>query len=102
MLETLMGAIPTLGFPIVVVIALGIFIYMIYTDTTKENHENMLALHEASKEREDKLFEEIAENRKINGKFAEIISKHEEKLDSIQQDVREIKTDITILKAHSD
>lgn len=102
MLETLMEAIPTLGFPIVVVIALGIFIYRIYTDATKENHENMLALHEASKEREDKLFEEIAENRKINGKFAEIISKHEEKLDSIQQDVREIKTDITILKAHSD
>ena len=49
------------------------------------------------KEREEKLYEEIKENRAVNAKAIETIAHYAEKLDSIQDDVREIKTDITIL-----
>ena len=100
--NALIDLIPTLGFPIVCVIAMALFIVYMVKSNNEENKTIMESLQERCKEREDKLFEEIAENRKINGKFAEIISKHEEKLDSIQQDVKDIKTDITILKAHND
>lgn len=49
------------------------------------------------KEREEKLYEEIKENRAVNAKAIETIAHYAEKLDSIQDDVSEIKTDITIL-----
>lgn len=46
---------------------------------------------------EDKLYIEIKENREINVKAIETIAKYSEKLDVIQNDVNEIKTDITII-----
>ena len=49
------------------------------------------------KEREEKLYEEIKENRAVNAKAIETIAHYAEKLGSIQDDVSEIKTDITIL-----
>lgn len=68
--------IPTLGFPIVMCLALGFFIYKLW---------------QQSAERENKLFEEITESRTINAKFAEIIAQYEVKLDEIKADVRDIK-----------
>ena len=78
--------ISTVGFPIALVLLLGWFILKIYTDTTK-----------SSKEREEKLYIEIAENRKINEKAIETIALYAEKLDIIQEDVAEIKKDMIIL-----
>ena len=78
--------ISTVGFPIALVLLLGWFILKIYTDTTKN-----------AKEREEKLYTEIAENRKINEKAIETIALYAEKLDIIQEDVAEIKKDIIIL-----
>ena len=78
--------ISTVGFPIAIVIVLGFFIFKIYNDTTKD-----------SKEREAKLYTEIAENRKINEKAIETIALYADKLDTIQEDVAEIKKDIIIL-----
>ena len=49
------------------------------------------------KKMEDKLYIEIKENREINVKAIETIAKYSEKLDVIQNDVNEIKTDITII-----
>ena len=49
------------------------------------------------KEREEKLYEEIKENRAVNAKAIETIAHYADKLDNIQNDVSEIKTDITIL-----
>ena len=72
----LIELIPTLGFPIVMVIALGFFVYKLW---------------QQSVERENKLMAEITENRVINQQFAEIIGKYEVKLDEIKTDVREIK-----------
>lgn len=69
----------TLGFPIVCVIAMGWFIFKIYNQSVK---------------REDELREEIKENQKINGKFAEIINRYSLELGEIKTDVKEIKEDI--------
>ena len=50
-------------------------------------------------EREEKLFEEIKANREINGQAIATIALYADKLDTIQTDISEIKTDITILTA---
>jgi hypothetical protein len=78
--------ISTVGFPIALVLILGLFVFRIYTDTTK-----------SGKEREEKLYIEIAENRKINERAIETIALYADKLDTIQEDVAEIKKDIIIL-----
>jgi F0F1-type ATP synthase membrane subunit b/b' len=69
----------TLGFPIVCVIAMGWFIFKIYNQSIK---------------RENELREEIKENQKINGKFAEIINRYSLEIGEIKSDVKEIKEDI--------
>jgi F0F1-type ATP synthase membrane subunit b/b' len=72
----LIELIPTLGFPIVCVIGMGVFIYHIYKQSVK---------------REAELMGEIKENRKINQKFSEIIAKYEITLEEIKTDVKDIK-----------
>ena len=47
--------------------------------------------------KDDKLYEEIKENRKVNAKAIETIAHYAEKLDIIQDDVNEIKNDVSIL-----
>lgn len=91
--------ITTVGFPIVCVGAMAWFIYHIYCNMTKENAANMEKVQERCKEREDKLYEEIKENREVNAKAIETIAHYAEKLEDIQQDIKEIKTDITVIKA---
>ena len=86
------------GFPITCVIALAWFVYKFYIDYTAENKKNMELMQARCKEREDKLYAEIKENREINGKFAEIIAKYDTKLDEIISDVKEIKEDIIEIK----
>ena len=81
-MEAFTGLISTVGFPIACVIAMGWFIYKIY---------------QKSLEREDELREEIKENQKINGKFAEIINRYSLELSEIKTDVKEIKEDIIII-----
>ena len=75
-LEVITGLIANLGFPIAIVIALGAFIWSIYKQSVA---------------REEKLMNEIAENRTINQKFAEIIAGYEITLGEIKTDVKEIK-----------
>jgi hypothetical protein len=83
----LIELIPTVGFPIVCVVALGWFVYRIY---------------KRSEEREDKLLTELTETRKVNEKAIETIAKYAENLEVIQQDISQIKTDITILTSKVD
>ena len=75
-LTALVELIPTLGFPIVLVIAMGFFIYKLWQESVK---------------REEKLMGEITENRLTNQKFAEIIVKYDVVLGDIQTDVKDIK-----------
>ncbi len=94
----------TLGFPIAVAIAMGIFIYKIYNDmkadketARQENKENMEAVQARCKEREEKLYEEIKANREVNAQAVQTIAHYAEKLDVIQQDIHDIKNDITTI-----
>lgn len=73
--------IASLGFPIACVLALGIFVYQLWKQSVK---------------REDKLMEEITENRLINTKFAEIIAQYEITLGEIKTDVKDIKDTLHI------
>lgn len=86
-LTILLEAIPTVGFPIVCVIALAIFIGKIY---------------KASEAREAALMEEIKETRKVNAQAIETITKYADSIETIKSDIGEIKTDITILAAKVD
>lgn len=88
---------PTIGFPILCVIGLGWFIYKIYTDTTKQNNANMEAVQARCKEREEKLYAQLEKQNEINGKFANIIAQYDVKLDTIQTDIAEIKTDVAVI-----
>ena len=70
----------TFGFPIACAMACGWFIYVMY----KDNQTN-------TKEREEKLYNEITECRIVNRQALETIAQYASKLDVIQEDVKEIK-----------
>ena len=90
-LSFLAELIPTLGFPIICVIGLGWFIYKIYTDTTKQNAENMEKVQARCQEREDKLYTQLEKQNEINGRFANIIAQYDVKLDTIQMILQRLK-----------
>ena len=93
-LSFLANLIPTLGFPIVCVIAMGIFIYKIFRRISEQNDNMMKSMQARCAEREEKLLAEIKENREINAAAVETIAKYVDRLDDIQTDVSEIKIDI--------
>ena len=94
---TMSELITTLGFPIACVVAMGAFIFYIYNTWTKENQANMERVQARCKEREDKLYEEIAKNREVISSAITTIAHYAEKLDVIQKDISDIKTDITVI-----
>lgn len=75
----------TLGFPIACVIALGFFVWKIY---------------KRSETREDTLMIEIGKMREINAQAIETIAHYSEKLDTIQEDVKEIKADLNVIMSN--
>ncbi len=89
--------IPSIGFPIICVLGLGWFIYKIYTDTTKQNAENMEAVQARCQEREEKLYNQLEKQNEINGKFANIIAQYDIKLNTIQSDIADIKADVNVI-----
>ena len=85
--NTIQTAISTLGFPIVCVLFLGWFIWKIWMSQKDQN-----------KEREDKLYEYIGkaqavneELTKTNSEFVEVLHSYKSDLDTIKNDVTEIK-----------
>lgn len=80
-LGVILEAIATVGFPIVMVLALGFFVYKLW---------------QQSVEREKILMGEITENRLVNQQFAEIIAKYEITLGEIKSDVKDIKDTLHI------
>ena len=75
--------ITTLGFPIACVIALGWFVWRIYTK---------------SEEREKILMDEIKENREVNAQAIGTIALYAERLTSIEDNIVVIKDDLNIIK----
>ena len=68
--------ISTVGLPIALVIAMGVFIYKLYKDSVI---------------REEKLTAQIDESRQINAKAIETLSLYSERLGTIETEVKEIK-----------
>lgn len=98
---SLIDLIPSLGFPIVCVIAMAIFIVYIVKTNREDNRANMETVQNKCAEREAWLQNIIKEANENNAKFANIIAKYDSKLDKIQEDVSEIKTDIIEIKANN-
>ena len=95
--ENITDLISSLGFPIVCVIALAYFAFYMVNKVMEENANNMEKVQNRCKEREDILYAEIKENREVNAKAIETIAHYAEKLDTIQADISDIKTDITVI-----
>lgn len=95
----LINLIPSLGFPIVCVIALGWFAVYMVRHMAETNAKNMADVQGRCKEREDKLYNELAESRKINSKFADIIAKYGNSIEEVKKDVSSMKEDIIEIKA---
>ena len=96
-IKTILEIITNIGFPIACVICMGYFIFYMTKKITEMNETNMRKIEEQSRAREDKLFIEIKENRKVNAKAIETIAHYAEKLDVIQNDISDIKHDLTIM-----
>lgn len=86
-LNTIQTAISTLGFPIVMVIALGWFIWKLWTKSQEQNET-----------RENKLYEVIgnaqAQNdalSRTNSEFVAVLNAYKSDLETIKNDVAEIK-----------
>lgn len=94
---TMSELITTLGFPIACVVAMAAFIFYIYNTWTKENQQTLEKLQERCQVREDKLYDEIAKNREVISSAITTIAHYAEKLDVIQKDISDIKTDITVI-----
>jgi preprotein translocase subunit YajC len=93
-MEVFIQLLESFGLPVAIIVALGFFIYKIYTDTTKQNKETVTQMQEKCQAREEKLYDEIGKNREVITQAIATISKYAEKLDVIQSDVNEIKTDV--------
>lgn len=91
-METILSAVSTVGFPIACAVVMGWFIYKIYTNSTEQNKANMEQVQARCAEREEKLYQQIEKNQEINGKAIATISHYAEKLDTIHDDVKEIKS----------
>lgn len=76
----------SIGFPLVAVLVMAWFIFKIYNDTQTK-----------TKEREDRLYEEIKANREVNAQAITTIGLYADRLRNIENDVSEIKTDITVI-----
>lgn len=85
------------GFPIAVAVAMAWFIYQIFKKTMAQQEANMAQVQARCKDREDKLYEELANCRAVNEKAIDTIAHYAEKLDTIQADISDIKTDVTVL-----
>ena len=74
--------IQNVGFPIFIVLAMGFFIWQIYKQSVK---------------REETLYMELSKSREVNEKALETLGLYANKLDVIQNDIKEIKNDIDVL-----
>ena len=96
---TMSELITSLVFHIDCLVAMGAFIFYIYKTWTAENKEQMAQVQARCKEREDKLYNEISKNREVIASAITTIAHYAEKLDIIQKDISDIKTDITVIRS---
>lgn len=83
-IDAIVNLITTLGFPIAVCILLFWYVWQVYKKSEK---------------REDELRAEIRENQEANREIVKVLATYAEKLDVIQDDVEQIKHDITTINS---
>ena len=83
-IDAIVNLITTLGFPIAVCILLFWYVWQVYKKSEK---------------REDELRAEIRENQGANREIVKVLATYAEKLDVIQDDVEQIKHDITTINS---
>lgn len=86
-MDALINIISTLGFPIVCVVALAYFVFIIYQKTTEENAK-----------REDKLYDVLAKAQMNNEMLAESNREFVAVLETYKTDITDIKHDIEDIK----
>lgn len=91
--------ISTLGFPIATAIVLAYFIYKMIHLNAERTERILTILQDSSNSREERLMKELADCRQVNEKAIETIACYAEKLETIQKDVSEIKTNILCMSA---
>ena len=82
-MEYFVEIVSSLGLPIALVLAMGLFIYKLW---------------QQSVEREKALMTEITENRLVNAKAIETITLYAERLGHMETDIVDIKNDVTTIK----
>lgn len=91
--------ISSIGFPMAMVaVFAGFFFYMV-NKTNDQHVKAMQEVQERCKAREEKLYSEIEKNREINAQAIQVIAQYADRLDTIQKDITEIKTDVAIIKS---
>lgn len=78
-IEVITSLITTLGLPVVLILAMGWFIFKLWKQ---------------SAEREQKLYEELTKSREVNEKAISTLALYAERLTVIEEDVKEIKQNI--------
>lgn len=96
-LDTLQVLIDTLGFPIVCCCVLGFACWKIWTSYKEQITTEMQNLTARADTREEKLYNEISECRAINSKAIETLATYAEQLRAIQNDVSDIKEQVSKL-----
>ena len=97
--NSVINAISNVGFPITLAVVFGYLIWRLGKKINDTAEKNMAELQKQSSEREEKLYKELSSCHKINDKAIETIGHYAEKFDTIQNDVKDIKNDITYLLA---
>ena len=96
-IEAIAKIIEQFGLPIGIIIILMGIGYITFNKMINQSEAHFQELQQNCKSREEKLYAEIKENREINRTAIETIAKYAEKLDVIQDDIDDIKTNITVL-----
>lgn len=91
--------ISTLGFPMAMAAVFAGFVMYMINKTTDQHVKAMQEVQERCKAREEKLYSEIEKNREINAQAIQVIAQYADRLDTIQKDITEIKTDVAIIKS---
>ena len=82
----------------IAVIAILVFaVWKMGVKLNDQANENMAQVQARCKEREDKLMEELKENRAINAQAVDTITNCVNKLENIQSDLKEIKQDVALI-----
>ena len=88
--NTIQSLVAGLGFPIVCVLALGVFGYKVWEKSTQQ-----------AEKREERSYEMLAGFKQALDGFNSVLDKYNNKLDALNNDMDTIKEDIKVIKENT-